>query len=340
MHGEQVFDVEPLALPIDPREVSPAEIADAPAVRLFVDRARAADSRFALTARTPTTSPASAARSTACRCAIELAAACIRLLTPPRCSRSSIACSPRSTLPIATSPSVSARSEHGRIEPRPPRPLREALVRAARCLRRGLRLRRRRCRRLATSSGPSTCPARSSSSSTAASSASTSSPATVLLDAGPGARARRRSIRARPGCRGRAPRACHATTCASPPTSSRCCAERRNRPRSTGSRPSGRTSAPATAISSPWARSTRSPTPCGDCACTRGSATSSLRRRPGPTSCSRAAYRSRIARGRSRSRSRHGSRLAIPGTEVDREPLEEAARCSTPPTTYSVSVRR
>ena len=82
VHGEQVFDVEPLALPIDPREVSPAEIADAPAVRLFVDRANAADSRFALTAENADDVARICRALDGVPLAIELAAACIRLLTP------------------------------------------------------------------------------------------------------------------------------------------------------------------------------------------------------------------------------------------------------------------
>ena len=49
VHGEQVFDVEPLGLPQDPGAVSLAEVADSPAVRLFLDRAHAADQRFDLT---------------------------------------------------------------------------------------------------------------------------------------------------------------------------------------------------------------------------------------------------------------------------------------------------
>ncbi|MET0782553.1 MAG: DUF4062 domain-containing protein [Microbacterium sp.] len=82
VHGEQVFDVEPLALPIDPREVSPAEIGDAPAVRLFVDRAHAADSRFALTAENADDVARICRALDGVPLAIELAAACIRLLTP------------------------------------------------------------------------------------------------------------------------------------------------------------------------------------------------------------------------------------------------------------------
>ena len=82
VHGEQVFDVEPLALPIDPREVSPAEIADAPAVRLFVDRAHAADARFELTVENADDVARICRTLDGVPLAIELAAACIRLLTP------------------------------------------------------------------------------------------------------------------------------------------------------------------------------------------------------------------------------------------------------------------
>jgi predicted ATPase len=82
VHGEQVFDVEPLALPIDPREVSPTEIADAPAVRLFVDRAQAADSRFVLTPENADDVARICRALDGVPLAIEIAAACIRLLTP------------------------------------------------------------------------------------------------------------------------------------------------------------------------------------------------------------------------------------------------------------------
>ncbi|KRE24900.1 BTAD domain-containing putative transcriptional regulator, partial [Agromyces sp. Soil535] len=82
VHAEQVFDVEPLALPIDPREVSLAEIADAPAVRLFLDRAHAADSRFDLTAENAADVAGICRALDGVPLAIELAAACIRVLTP------------------------------------------------------------------------------------------------------------------------------------------------------------------------------------------------------------------------------------------------------------------
>jgi predicted ATPase len=82
IRGERVFDVTPLAVPPDPARASLEAIAEASAVRLFVDRARAADPRFELTAQN--------AESVALICralegvplAIELAAARIRALTP------------------------------------------------------------------------------------------------------------------------------------------------------------------------------------------------------------------------------------------------------------------
>ncbi|WP_344095400.1 ATP-binding protein [Microbacterium deminutum] len=82
VRGEQVFDVDPLELPGDPDASAMPDIIGASAVRLFADRARAADQRFELTD--------SNGRDVAriCRAldgvplAIELAAAGIRVLTP------------------------------------------------------------------------------------------------------------------------------------------------------------------------------------------------------------------------------------------------------------------
>lgn len=82
IRGEQVFDVDPLGLPGDPDTSSLPEISDASAVRLFLDRARAADPRFDFTDQN--------GRDVARICrvldgvplAIELAAAGIRALTP------------------------------------------------------------------------------------------------------------------------------------------------------------------------------------------------------------------------------------------------------------------
>ena len=82
VRGEQVFDVEPLAVPPDSAEVTVDAILESPAVRLFRDRARAADPRFDVTAD----NAADVARI--CRAlegvplAIELASARIRALTP------------------------------------------------------------------------------------------------------------------------------------------------------------------------------------------------------------------------------------------------------------------
>ena len=82
VRGEQVFDVEPLAVPPDPAHIDVDTILRSPAVRLFRDRARAADPRFDVTAE----NAADVARI--CRAlegvplAIELASARIRALTP------------------------------------------------------------------------------------------------------------------------------------------------------------------------------------------------------------------------------------------------------------------
>ena len=82
VRGEQVFDVEPLAVPPDPLQADLEAILESPAVRLFRDRARAADPRFEVSAE----NAADVARI--CRAlegvplAIELASARIRALTP------------------------------------------------------------------------------------------------------------------------------------------------------------------------------------------------------------------------------------------------------------------
>ena len=82
VRGEQVFDVEPLAVPRDPAQATVEAILESPAVRLFRDRARAADPRFDVNAD----NAADVARI--CRAlegvplALELAAARIRALTP------------------------------------------------------------------------------------------------------------------------------------------------------------------------------------------------------------------------------------------------------------------
>ena len=82
VHGEQVFDVEPLGLPQDPGAVSLAEVAESPAVRLFLDRAHAADQRFDLTVENAEQIARICRALDGVPLAIELAAACIRVLTP------------------------------------------------------------------------------------------------------------------------------------------------------------------------------------------------------------------------------------------------------------------
>lgn len=82
VRGEFVFDVDPLSVPVDPFRASVEEILESPSVRLFRERAQAADPRFELTAD----NAGQVARI--CRAldgvplAIELAAARIRALTP------------------------------------------------------------------------------------------------------------------------------------------------------------------------------------------------------------------------------------------------------------------
>jgi predicted ATPase len=82
VRGEHVFDVEPLALPDANAPPSVEQLLEAPAVRMFRDRAEAADPRFELTAEN------AAEVASICRAlegvplALELAAARIRILTP------------------------------------------------------------------------------------------------------------------------------------------------------------------------------------------------------------------------------------------------------------------
>ena len=82
VRGEQVFDVEPLGLPPDPSEVSVQTILEAPAVRLFRDRARAADPRFDVTDDNAEDVARICRALEGVPLAIELAAARIRALTP------------------------------------------------------------------------------------------------------------------------------------------------------------------------------------------------------------------------------------------------------------------
>jgi predicted ATPase len=82
LRSEHVFDVEPLSLPPEPEEGSVDAILEAPAVRLFRDRATAADPRFEITAENAEDVARICRALDGVPLAIELAAACIRALTP------------------------------------------------------------------------------------------------------------------------------------------------------------------------------------------------------------------------------------------------------------------
>ena len=82
VRGERVFDVAPLGLPPDPARASVEVISAAPSVRLFLDRARAADPRFELNAENVEGVARICRALEGVPLAIELAAARIRALTP------------------------------------------------------------------------------------------------------------------------------------------------------------------------------------------------------------------------------------------------------------------
>jgi predicted ATPase len=82
VRGEHVFDVEPLGLPPDPEQATTQTILEAPAVRLFRDRAHAADSRFEVTDENAHDVARLCRALEGVPLAIELAAARIRALTP------------------------------------------------------------------------------------------------------------------------------------------------------------------------------------------------------------------------------------------------------------------
>ena len=193
VHAEQVFDVEPLRLPMDPDARSLAEIADAPAVRLFLDRAHAADARFDLTAENAEDVARICRTLDGVPLAIELAAACIRVLTPTAmlAKLDRVLSDPRRP-PIATCRNASARS--GRpwsgastcsARSRVPCSCGSASSSATSASTPSRRWPAARC-------GPSTCPAPCSSSSTAACCASTTS------EVSPSSRCSSRSASSRP----------------------------------------------------------------------------------------------------------------------------------------------
>jgi predicted ATPase len=82
LRGEWEYPVLPLLLPADPRGASVQELADAPAVALFVDRTRAVRHDFGLTEGNAAAVAEICRRLEGLPLAIELAAARIRLLDP------------------------------------------------------------------------------------------------------------------------------------------------------------------------------------------------------------------------------------------------------------------
>ncbi|HET9493410.1 MAG TPA: helix-turn-helix domain-containing protein, partial [Chloroflexia bacterium] len=82
LRGEQIFPVPPLGLP-QPPEIQPAALLSAPAVALFVQRAREIDPSFALTEENAADVAAICYRVEGLPLAIELAAARIAVYPPP-----------------------------------------------------------------------------------------------------------------------------------------------------------------------------------------------------------------------------------------------------------------
>ena len=82
LRWEHEYPLAPLRLPERDRERPPGELADIPAVALFVARARSARADFALTAENTATILALCQRLDGLPLAIELAAQLLRLLSP------------------------------------------------------------------------------------------------------------------------------------------------------------------------------------------------------------------------------------------------------------------
>jgi len=82
VRGEHEYAVQPLALPPFDRALTVEEVADSPAVRLFVDRAQAANPEFLLTEESASSVAAICERLDGLPLALELAAPRIKLLSP------------------------------------------------------------------------------------------------------------------------------------------------------------------------------------------------------------------------------------------------------------------
>ena len=82
VRGEREYVVRPLALEVDADEMSPADLARSPAVRLFVERVRDVQPDFRLTPANGPTVAAICRRLDALPLALELAAPWLKVLTP------------------------------------------------------------------------------------------------------------------------------------------------------------------------------------------------------------------------------------------------------------------
>ncbi len=82
VYGEHIFTVPPLDLPSLQRLPPLAQVAACPAVQLFVERAQAVKTDFALTAENAPAIAEICARLDGLPLAIELAAACVKILSP------------------------------------------------------------------------------------------------------------------------------------------------------------------------------------------------------------------------------------------------------------------
>ena len=202
VRGEQVFDVEPLGLPPEPSQASIGAILEARPVQLFRDRARSADPRFDVTDDNAEDVARICRALEGVPLAIELAAARIRALTPAamlgRLDR---------VLPLLVTAARDVPERQRTIQATVEWSI-DLLGADARALFErlgvfagGFSLDASRPSPPANH-GPPTCSAPSSSSSTAAFCGRRRARPAALLDARAGARDRRRTLRARPGCRG------------------------------------------------------------------------------------------------------------------------------------------
>ena len=127
VRGEREYALGPLALEAGSEELSPAELARVPAVRLFVERVRSVQSDFRLTSANGRTVTAICRRLDALPLALELAAPWLKVLTAEdllrRLEQDVLLSGGRSARPPRTS---TDDERDGRLELSPPQPGRAA----------------------------------------------------------------------------------------------------------------------------------------------------------------------------------------------------------------------